>query len=91
MLSLSEWVHKKKPDLKPYTNQDDSRLEVSTLYVAAQSMWLILFCSVWWLEKDFLKYIDDWSKEIEDSDFEPKEKKKMGLSIPTIEGLQITG
>ena len=26
--SLSEWSHKNKPDLKPYTSPDDSRLEV---------------------------------------------------------------
>lgn len=31
--SLSEWAHKKKPDLKPYTSPEDSRLEVCTSYI----------------------------------------------------------
>lgn len=29
--SLSEWKAKAKPDLKPYSSPDDSRLTVSTL------------------------------------------------------------
>lgn len=44
-----------------------------------------------WLEKEFLKYIDDWDSEIQKTDFEPKEKAKMGLSAETVEGLRITG
>lgn len=44
-----------------------------------------------WLEKDFLTYISNWKSAIQKTDFEAKEKAKMGLSAETTEGLLITG
>ena len=45
-----------------------------------------------WLENDFLKYLQDWKRSIEDREgsFSGSSKEKMFLSLQTFEGLQIT-
>ena len=35
--SLSEWVQKKKPDLKPYTSPEDGRLKVRSFF------WIVMY------------------------------------------------
>lgn len=35
--SLTEWYEKKKPDLKPFTSPDDSRLQVSDSIIKFES------------------------------------------------------
>ena len=38
-----------------------------------------------------IRYINDWAKEVKQTDFEPKEQKKMRISDETSDGLRITG
>ena len=44
-----------------------------------------------WLENDFLKYLQDWKRSIEDREgnFSGSSKEKFFLSLQTYEGLQI--
>lgn len=48
-----------------------------------------VFTRIQWLEKDFLKYIQDWEKASKES--EEENSRRMCLSSETIEGLRITG
>ena len=46
-----------------------------------------------WLENEFLDgYIEEWVSEIErNTQYTASQKRKMGLSLETIQGLRITG
>ena len=45
-----------------------------------------------WLEKDFLKYLQDWEDEANACNRDnPSEVNKMMLSHETLEGIKITG
>ena len=56
----------------------------------------IMFCSdvcMQWLEADFLEnYVEKWMKDISsDQQHSPSERRKMTLSVETLNGLRITG
>ena len=56
----------------------------------------IMFCSdvcMQWLEADFLEnYVEKWVKDISsDQQHSPSERRKMTLSVETLNGLRITG
>lgn len=45
-----------------------------------------------WLSNDFLGYLREWEDEIAAvPNLKQKEKRKLGLSLETLEGLTITG
>ena len=45
-----------------------------------------------WLSDDFLRYLREWENEIAAvPNLKQKEKRKLGLSLGTLEGLTITG
>lgn len=44
--SLTEWKVKRKPDLKPYTSPDDSRLKVRKYYLYIVTYYHCCFSSV---------------------------------------------
>ena len=52
----------------------------------------IFFPRVQWLEKESLRYLDEWKASVDSREgITPTEKAKMCLSRETLEGLHITG
>ena len=96
MRSLTEGVHKRKPDLCPYRNDQQSmdRLKASTC--AGSLKILVLYSTVMcyfmqWLEKDFINYLDEWEESANGrEDLSESEKHKLCLSRETLEGLRFT-
>lgn len=51
-----------------------------------------MFVLVYWLEEEFLPYLDVWEESVNGREgFSDTEKKRMTLSTETLLGLRITG
>lgn len=86
--SLDQWIHKCKPNLKPYTSVDDPRFQVYTLNISSAQKCVIFFMSMQLLQDDFLGYLDQWESGTKDRvDLSASDKRKLLLSSETVEGL----
>lgn len=85
----TEYIKKRKPNLKPYTETSDPRFKVNLL---VEFTIATLTYEIQWLKEDFLKYLDEWEDSVEArTDIEDAVKTKMLLSRQTLDGLRITG
>lgn len=84
--NLTEYIRKRKPNLKPYTDASDPRLKVS--YSQSITDFQIL---QQWLEEDFLNYFDEWEDSVDARTDDDAAKAQMLLSRQTLDGLRITG
>ena len=51
-----------------------------------------MYTHVQWLEKEFLPYLDEWERSVNERDgYDDTQKKRMLLSEQTILGLRMTG
>ena len=89
---MSESIHSRKPDLRPYRSPDDPRLQVSYYLIFPYSVLILTYWYLQWLREDFLGYLDEWEKSVEERQgFTASQKAMMLLSRETIEGLRTTG
>ena len=80
----TEYIRKRKPNLKLYTDASDSRLKVS--FFTKESHYIQQ-----WLEEDFLNYFDEWENSVDAHTDDDAAKAKMLLSRQTLDGLRIIG
>ena len=87
--SFTEGRRRRKPDLLPYRTSRDTRFEV---YLCPSTLCFTKQFTLQWLNDVFLKYLEDWSKEVaQRENFTAAQKQKMMLSQVTLKGLFITG
>ena len=92
--SLSECVHSRKPDLRPYRSPDDPRLQVIkyVIFIIYYTCYHVISFVFKWLKDDFLSYIDSWESSVQSREgYTASQKNMMLLSRETREGLRITG
>ena len=93
--SLSECVHSRKSDLRPYQSPDDPRLQVIRnihnfilLYLTSRN----ILSSSSGSRMIFLSYINSWESSVQSREgYNASQQNMMLLSRETREGLRITG
>lgn len=91
--SFTAGRHSRNSFKSPYWSSKDFRLTVSTLIILCTLSILYLIFVFQWLKTQFLQYLDDWQKSVEQrpGDYSAGARKKMQLSEETLTGLRITG
>ena len=85
----TEYIQRRKPNIKPYTSIDDERFTVCC-YCCSFLLTFQAFPSQW-LEEDFLGYLNEVEESVNSLEDAPEtEKVKMLFSCETIEGLQVS-
>ena len=91
--SFTAGQHSRNSFKSPYWSSKDFRLTVSTLIILCTLSILYLIFVFQSLKTQFLQYLDDWQKSVEQrpGDYSAGARKKMQLSEETLTGLRITG